>query len=921
MGKSEQGQKKGSEYEALQSTKATEESLKTINIMMPIIIILLIVIVLGIYTYIQKKNIIRDAEQVTNQMAEYVAENLSDDMDYAQSSIKFVSDAISQSMTSPTLENPSEVIAPMVENTPFGGIEYIRADGMNVMNIGEPFDASDRVYYIEGIHGNTGIWNNYHPKTSQETLINFYTPVMYEDEIVGVVTGYIAATSQIAPLFENELYGEPIYGFLMDENDMIICSTLTTQYIYDLSLEEYVSQFGATDSQIDELSKTIHKATEEAACYDDPTGGGRVCVATVPGTEWRVVISIPEDSFHGILNKNTKNAVITIFIITAILSTYAGIMLAKSVKRRREIAKENEKLEEENRVYNEENQRAFKEISAIRDIIASANMGVWRIELVDGKEPRMYANETMKELLGASGIERTPEEFYNDWFENITPKAVASVLESVDKMKRGYFDENTYLWVHPTKGERFVRCGGTAEKITGGYLLGGYHYDVDDAVRGDLEKVRMLQDALEEKNDYNKTLEMLAGVYNSMHVMDLEEDTIIEFSAEEKFKDIVNHDKGAAEKVTQAISSLMTDEYRERALEFTDLTTVAERMKNKRFITAQFVSNRIGWFLATFITLEKDLDGKPTKVILTTQSIDEKKKEEEQLIYKSRTDELTGLYNRRAYEEDIYEQNDFPAKDYFVSMSLDVNGLKVVNDTLGHGAGDELLIGASQCMKRCFGPYGNLYRTGGDEFIAILFCDSKKLKDVLQDFDETVASWSGKLVDKLTIAYGFVTKEEKPTLSVRELAAIADKRMYGAKSAYYRAKGVDRRGHQDAHKALCELYTKIMKINISEDSYQIVNMDDMEKTQDKGFSESISSWLSDFAKKGQVHPEDMEEYLKKTNLSYMKEFFNSGKTDLHIIYRRKEKDSYKRVMMEVIPASDYSSSNQSLYLYVKDIDR
>ena len=76
-------------------------------------------------------------------------------------------------MTSSVLENPAELIVPMIDNTPFGSIEYIREDGMNVMNIGEPFDASDRVYYIEGIKGNTGIWNNYHPKTSKET---FSTP-------------------------------------------------------------------------------------------------------------------------------------------------------------------------------------------------------------------------------------------------------------------------------------------------------------------------------------------------------------------------------------------------------------------------------------------------------------------------------------------------------------------------------------------------------------------------------------------------------------------------------------------------------------------------------------------------------------------------------------------------------------------------
>jgi len=84
------------------------------------------------------------------------------------------------------------------------GIEYIRPDGMNVMNIGEPFDASNRPYYIEEIKGNTGVWNNYHPKTSKETLMNFYTPILYQDKIAGVLTGYIAAKSQIAPLFETD---------------------------------------------------------------------------------------------------------------------------------------------------------------------------------------------------------------------------------------------------------------------------------------------------------------------------------------------------------------------------------------------------------------------------------------------------------------------------------------------------------------------------------------------------------------------------------------------------------------------------------------------------------------------------------------------------------------------------------------------
>ncbi|MCR5272133.1 MAG: sensor domain-containing diguanylate cyclase [Lachnospiraceae bacterium] len=911
---------KDSEYESLHHAVIINEKLRPISIIMPIGVIFIIVLVMSAYTYIQKINIVKDAELVTNQMAEYIAGSIANEMEYAKSSIKLAASGVTESMTSDTLENPAEIIEPIIENTPFDGIEYIRADGMNIMNIGEPFDASDRVYYIEGIKGNTGIWNNYHPKTSQETLVNFYTPIIYKGEIAGVLTGYIAATSQIAPLFESTLYGQEIYGFLVDENNMIICSTFKTEYEKDLSLDMFMDRFGINEEQKSMISDTINNATEDAVSYDDPSGDGKLSVTTIPGTGWKVVISIPQKSVEDIVNQNTIESVIVIIIITLILVLYASYVLLKNLRRRKDIVEENAKLEEENRIFNEENKRAIKEITAIRDIIASANMGIWRIELVDGEEPRMYVDNTMKMLLGISNKESTPEETYNEWFANITPQAVASVLESVEKMEQGKFDENTYLWNHPSKGERYVRCGGTANKIPGGYQLGGYHYDVDEVVREDLAKVVMLQDALDEKNDYYSTLGTLAGSYNSMHVLDIDEDTIVEYGANDKLIDMADNKQGATAILGKVMNSVSTDESKEAALAFTDLTTLADRMQNKKTISTQLISKNIGWFLASFITMETDDKDRPTKVIFTTQSIDEEKKQEEKLINKSRTDDLTGLLNRRAYEEDIYEQNDIPANDRFVSMSLDVNGLKVVNDTLGHAAGDELLVGASRCMTRCFGSYGKIYRTGGDEFIAILFCNNEELKAILEDFDEVMGKWRGELVDSLNISYGYISKAEAPELSVRELAVIADKRMYESKAAYYRKKGVDRRGTQDAHRVLCESYTKIMKINISDDTYQIINMDTNEKTDERGFSDKLSTWLTLFGTNGQVHPDDLQEYLDKTDLNFMREYFVGNKSSLRIFYRRKYGEEYKKVMMELIPAIDYSDEEQSLYLYVKDID-
>ena len=584
----------------------------------------------------------------------------------------------------------------------------------------------------------------------------------------------------------------------------------------------------------------------------------------------------------------------------------ATVILLIDTGKQRRLAAEKDELQSENK--------------EIRDIIASANMGTWRIELVENREPRMYVDDTMKRLLGIEGQERTPEQTYTDWFEKINPQAVASVLESVEKMQQGNFDENTYLWEHPLKGTRYVRCGGTAEKILGGFILSGYHYDVDEVVREDQAKVEQLHKALDEKNEYYSTLGTLEGIFYSMHVINLLDDTVEEFNSKNEVKEIVNHRDGATEMMVQVMSLTTVDEHRDAALEFTDLTTLSDRMKGKKLISQQFIGKSTGWFLASFIAMETDEMNRPTKVIYTTRIIDDIKKEEERLIKKAQTDELTGLLNRRAYEEDIYEHNDKPEQDEFIYISLDVNGLKVVNDSKGHMAGDELIIGACQCMRRILGPYGRLYRIGGDEFVAILTSNTKNITKLLSDFDKEIAGWTGSLLSSISISYGWINKDEEPGASVRQLGAIAEARMYEAKDAFYKEKGFDRRGQRDAHKALCDLYTKILKINITDDTFEVVNMDITEQTTDKGFADTISGWLSGFGKSGQVHSDDLENYLKKTDLEYLKNYFREGKTSISIFYRRKYAEGFKQVAMDMIPADDYTPDNQTLYLYVKDID-
>lgn len=423
-----------------------------------------------------------------------------------------------------------------------------------------------------------------------------------------------------------------------------------------------------------------------------------------------------------------------------------------------------------------------------------------------------------------------------------------------------------------------------------------------------------------EKEEQYRVLQSMASIHYSMHVIDLTKDTSYELNAAEDVKTLANRDNHALELMRTVMKALIVDEYVDAALEFTDLSTLAERMHDKKTISKQLIGKNTGWIQTMFIATETDPYGKPTKVIFTTRVIDEEKKNEESLIKKSMNDELTGLYNRRAYEEDILEYSKNSTGEDFVYASIDVNGLKVVNDEIGHAAGDELIKGAAACMKDAFGSYGKVYRTGGDEFVSIFFASKEQLVAIKADLEQAVDNWSGELVSSLALSVGYVTRRECKDEPILEIAKLADKRMYDAKSAYYAKKGVDRKGQAAANTALCNLYTKILKINITDDTYAIVNMDASEQTTEKGFADTISAWLTDFGKSGQVHKDDLDNYLQKTDLEYLRNYFNSGKTSISIQYRRKYSDGFKQVAMDMIPANDYSDDNQTLFLYVKNID-
>ncbi len=293
---------------------------------------------------------------------------------------------------------------------------------------------------------------------------------------------------------------------------------------------------------------------------------------------------------------------------------------------------------------------------------------------------------------------------------------------------------------------------------------------------------------------------------------------------------------------------------------------------------------------------------------------------EEYIIRQSNTDKLTTVYNRKAYEERISQYPDITLEKDFVLVSMDVNGLKYANDSYGHVAGDEIIRGAALCMKMVFSKYGEIYRIGGDEFAAILHVPTNDLSQLKVDFEKEVLSWSGDLVKHLSISAGYVEASEFPENGITDIIKIADKRMYTNKSVYYSANGRDRRVQQDAFIVLCESYTKILKINLTANTYSIIQMKPSEQNDTQGFGENLSSWLEDFATAEMIHPDSIKEFCHKTSLDYLKNHFAQGNNHFSLYYKRMTDKEYKNSLMEIVLAPEYTHNNQVLFLYVKNIE-
>ena len=149
-----------------------------------------------------------------------------------------------------------------------------------------------------------------------------------------------------------------------------------------------------------------------------------------------------------------------------------------------------------------------------------------------------------------------------------------------------------------------------------------------------------------------------------------------------------------------------------------------------------------------------------------------------QLAY---TDALTGLANRTLMNE-LYAELDATAQDYCL-ISLDLNGLKQVNDTRGHGAGDVFLCTFAETLRAAFPADAVIMRTGGDEFLIVMRnADEKQIRTYLERMDDMLKEETQKSSGIIySAASGYAFRHELKNAEAHSVFIEADSRMYARK--------------------------------------------------------------------------------------------------------------------------------------------
>lgn len=310
--------------------------------------------------------------------------------------------------------------------------------------------------------------------------------------------------------------------------------------------------------------------------------------------------------------------------------------------------------------------------------------------------------------------------------------------------------------------------------------------NVDQQIR-DAKGCNEVPDLNEKNHEFFSIAQALSSDLESIYYVDVETDDYTEFTAQGGYEDFHIELRGK-DFFNEYRKNMLDVVYEEdlpmvgEAIEKDNLLGILKESASYSFIYRLVIEGKPAYYRMKIVMAE---DRK--HLVIGISNVDaqiERERELNAIREKANRDALTGVKSKHAYDEMVVDMNDEIGKgekEPFAIAFCDLNDLKLVNDTLGHQAGDKLIRSGSRLICETF-KHSPVFRIGGDEFVAILkgsdYDHREILKKELSQKNEESIGRGG-----VAVACGISEWHPDEDMTVEDVFKRADKAMYENKAS------------------------------------------------------------------------------------------------------------------------------------------
>ncbi len=304
--------------------------------------VLLAFIIFSFYTFAKenRQRITEQNDSFIEAATRQTAERVNDLIHSSQQNVQMMARLYSATIPQPKIDAP--LLQDMTEHSTFDYVEFISADGMDLTADGRTADLSDRDYFRQGIQGNSGKCVIYNSRITNETLMIFYTPFYYEDQIIGVLSGIMRGDT-MTEMLTTDYFGLNGSTYLLDHGGTVILSVGDSSQPENL-LSALGEKGRLSEGNYTKLEQALANGSSTSLNYNGASGAGSAYVTPLPGDDWMLMQSFPSVLTFS-MARGADSAGIRLEIkLIAVFVLYLLYLVVKNTLQRRRLVFEKQEM-------------------------------------------------------------------------------------------------------------------------------------------------------------------------------------------------------------------------------------------------------------------------------------------------------------------------------------------------------------------------------------------------------------------------------------------------------------------------------------------------------------------------------------------------------------------------------------------------